>query len=281
MKIAALLLAFISAALGNDTAGLIADRALIERVYHDHRTGTKPPFEQVMPEALLRKHVEMDLHKESVLRKVYGVEITPAMIDAEVRRIDTSTRAPEMLAEVKRALGGDAARFAQSMARPIVVERELRKRFENDDALHASQRATATELRAKWIAGGAVASAGPVTWCLGPRPVAAAPLSPGGPVTGESKGGVYSNEATVQIAQPLTKPGAGDAAEKLYFEDLAPDMQAVVRAQLRKPGDVSSVIEADSVFVVLRAKEISEKEIAVESAAVPKRNYEQWLAEQK
>jgi benzoyl-CoA reductase/2-hydroxyglutaryl-CoA dehydratase subunit BcrC/BadD/HgdB len=72
--------------------------------------------------------VELNLKKEAVLEKVYGVEITSEAVDTEVARINRSTRAPEMLAELKSALGGDPARFANSMARPIVVERELRRR---------------------------------------------------------------------------------------------------------------------------------------------------------
>jgi hypothetical protein len=62
------------------------------------------------------------------------------MLDAEVQRINNTTRAPEILAEIKAALGNDATRFARAMAKPILVERLLRETFDNDDALHASQR---------------------------------------------------------------------------------------------------------------------------------------------
>jgi len=126
--------------LAADLPALCTDRSAIERVYHEHRTGTKMPFEETMPPALIAQLVKADAHKESVLKRAYGVEITPAMVEAEVRRINTTTRAPEMLAEIKHALGDDAERFARSMARPIVVERLLRERFENDDKLHLPQR---------------------------------------------------------------------------------------------------------------------------------------------
>jgi hypothetical protein len=107
-------------AQAGDFAALCADRAAVERVYHAHRLGTKPPFEEAMPQALLERLVREDTRKESVLRKAYGVEITPALLDAEVARIAAVTRAPEMLAEIKHALGGDAGRFARSVAQPIV-----------------------------------------------------------------------------------------------------------------------------------------------------------------
>ncbi len=34
-----------------------------------------------------------------MLRKTYGVTLTPALLEAEVQRINTTTRAPDMLAE--------------------------------------------------------------------------------------------------------------------------------------------------------------------------------------
>lgn len=116
--------------LAGDITPLCADRAAIERIYYNHRLGEKPPFEQVLPQATLEDLVRQDVSKETLLKQGYGIEVTPAMVDAEVQRINTTTRAPEVLAEIKGALGGDAARFARAMARPIVVERLLREHFQ-------------------------------------------------------------------------------------------------------------------------------------------------------
>ncbi|MBI3853716.1 MAG: hypothetical protein HY298_26015 [Verrucomicrobia bacterium] len=150
---AALLILIATSALAaaDDLASLSADRTAIERVYYEHRLGNKPPFEQTLPPALIEKLVRQDLEKEAVLKKVYGVELARAEIEAEVRRINSTTRAPEMLSEIKKALGDDAERFARSVAKPIVVERELRAHFENDDALHAARRQQAKELRAELL----------------------------------------------------------------------------------------------------------------------------------
>jgi hypothetical protein len=60
-----------------------------------------------MPTALVEKMMRADLKKEAVLERVCHVKITPEMVAAEVQRIDTTTRAPEMLAEIKAALGSD------------------------------------------------------------------------------------------------------------------------------------------------------------------------------
>jgi hypothetical protein len=123
-----------------DLAFLHADRAAIERVYYNHRLGEKPPFEQVLPPATLENLVGQDLRKEAALKQSYRVEVTPALLDAEVQRINTTTRAPDVLTEIKAALGNDPARFATVFAKPILVERLLREEFDNDDALHALQR---------------------------------------------------------------------------------------------------------------------------------------------
>ena len=273
-----------------DFSSRCADRAAIERVYHEHRTGTKQPFEQAMPGELIERLTEQDLHKEAVLMKAYGVEVTSEMVFAEVRRIETTTRAPEVLTEIKRALGDDAKRFAQSMARPIVVERELRRRFDNDDKLHAAQRREAEQARKDLLAGKLLKDSREVTWQLTPRPedvksefgsqrsgVSAPPPQ----TKSVAKGGVYSVEATAQLSQALASPDRSrPGSEKLYFEDLDPELKKVLRVQLQRPGDVSAVIETPGGFLVFQAKSKSADTLTAISVSVPKRSYEGWLAAQ-
>jgi hypothetical protein len=244
----AVLLALCTPALAVDFAALYVDRAAIERVYHEHRTGTKPPFEQALPRATIERLVRDELEEEAVLARAYAVKIDDSMIEAEVARIDATTRAPEMLAEIKAALGNDPARFARAMARPIVVERTLRARFANDDSLHAPQRRAAEALRNALLAqneGGlaprlAVLKARnegelqeEVTWTLTPRPAEAASPAPAAPAPtqGKARSGAYSIEATAQIAQTLSSPEQGRAEKerKFYFEDLPGELQNVLR----------------------------------------------------
>lgn len=261
-----------------------ADRAAIERVYHTHRLGTKEPFEQAMPRALLEKVVRQDQHKEVVLRKAYGVEITPAMVAGEVERINTTTRAPEVLLEIKHALGDDAARFAAAMARPILVERELRRRFDNDDKLHAAQRREAELARASLLAKMPVKDMREVTWQLTARPADDKPAAPAGttnPTQASARSNSYTNEATAQLSQAIQPPDkSSPGKEKLYFEDVDPDLQKVLRVQLRMPGDVSAVVDMPGGFLVFRAKETTAEILSAASLSIPKRSYEAWLAEQ-
>ena len=296
-----LLVAVLSASLftafAADAPPPVTDRAAIERVYHEHRLGTKPPFEQAMPAALLEKLVRQDAEKEAVLARVYGVKISPEMVTAEVERINTTTRAPEILAEIKVALGNDPARFATSFAKPIIVERSLHERFENDDALHAPQRRIAETVRDALLAlrqgdpearlaalmackEGEVQEL--VTWTLTPRPAedtAAAPAAAPAPTQVNAASGPYTNEATALLAQTLSSPEkAGD--RKLYFEDLPGELQNVLRVQLRQPGDVSAVIEGLAAFQVYLARERTATELKTGVLIIPKRSYEEWLAQQ-
>lgn len=75
------LLVLSAPAFAADFAALRAERAAIERVYHAHRTGTKPAFEEAMPVALLERLVRADLKKAAVLARVYGVKVTGAMVE--------------------------------------------------------------------------------------------------------------------------------------------------------------------------------------------------------
>jgi len=272
----------------NDFAVLCADRAALERVYHDHRTGTKQPFDQTMPRELIESLTRQELRKEAVLRKTYGVVITPAMLAAEVERINSTTRAPEILAELKHALDDDAQRFARSMARPILVERELRRHFDNDDELHAEQRHQAERVRASLLAGEPVAGMQELTWQLTPRPAhpaeeVANPAPASSPTQGAAKSPSYSVEATAQVSQAIAAPaevGHESSAKKQYLDDLDPQLQNLLRLQLGKPGAVSAVVETPAGFVIFQAKERSATELRAASLSIHKRDYGEWLAQQ-
>lgn len=269
-------------ACADDFTARCMDRTVIERVYHAHRLGTKQAFEEAMPQALIEQFVSQDRCKEAVLAQTYGVTITPAMLAAEVERINTTTRAPEILAEIKRALDDDAARFARAMARPILVERELRHRFDNDDHLHSAQRHQAEQARASLLAGKPVKDLHDVTWQLTPRPTEIpTPTSAPVPTHVKASSGAYSVEATAQLSQVIA-PGQQTAPgqTKKYFEDLDPELQRVLRVQLQKPGDVSAVIETPRSFLLFQVKTKSAERLSVVSLSLPKLSYDEWLVQQ-
>ena len=270
-----------------DLASLCADRAAIERVYYNHRLGEKPPFEQVLPRATLENLVRQDLRKEAALKDAYGVEVAPAMLEAEVQRINTTTRAPEVLAEIKAALGNDPARFVNVFAKPILVERLLREKFDNDDALHAPQRRAVDEIRNELL--GAKTNGASVekllarlkrghsnavtetTWQFGARPV-----ETNAPTADE----IEIKKRFGANAQVLSSPRADGKAQMFYFEELPGELQNVLRVQLRRPGDVSAVIEMPGGFLLYLAKGKTADTLSVATLSIPKRSYDEWLNEQ-
>jgi hypothetical protein len=307
----------IAADAPDELSNLCAERAAIERVYYNHRTGTKPPFEETLPAEALRRLVQTDVAKEAALKKVYGIEITPAMLAAEVQRINTTTRAPEILAELKAALGNDTNRFARAVAKPIVVERLLRNRFENDDKLHAAQRREAEKVREQLL--GVRSSRGHEAQTSNAQPSALSTLPRDQSLlTSAATTGLVARltdvlrtnpagqftEITWQLgartpdtnapaadeieikkrfgpdAQLLSSPHGGERDRPFYFEDLPGELQRVLRAQLRQPGDVSAVIETPSGFLLYVCRETTAATLAVATLSLPKRSYEAWLAEQ-
>lgn len=263
---------------------LAADRLLIERVYYNHRLGEKPPFESLLSREAAEALVRGDLRKEAVLRRVYGCEIGADAVSSEVSRIDRSTRAPEVLAELREALAADPARFARAVARPIVVERELRRRFEDDAKIHADQRARSTRTREAVLAArpGGVGSqlavlrgAGPeewteTTWQLGSRTA--------GANIGAPRDLPAAREPPGTNAQILPTPdGPGD--RRLYFADLPAPLQTVLNVQLRQASDVSAVIETPGDFRIYLAEARSAQAIKVAVGVFRKRGYEDWVIE--
>lgn len=273
-------------------AHLVADRAAVERVYYDRRHGTKPPFEVALAPAEIEKLVRLDLKKESILKGCYGIEVTAADVQAEVARIDATTRAPDILAELKAALGDDPARFAAAVARPAVVERQLRFRFDNDGKLHARLRKEAEKLRRKLLATKKVderialvrtardAAFSDTVWQLGARstpPVETTSGETAPPQKSAVRSANYSIEGTAQrttaefeTAQPLAQ----------HFEEMDPQLQPILRTQLQCAGDVSAVIETPAGFLLFVAAEKSTTVLRLATATFPKQDFYQWLAEQ-
>jgi hypothetical protein len=279
-----LLLAPVFTLLAGDFATLCTERAAIERVYYEHRLGTKPPFEETLPRATLERLVRLDLRKEAVLREHYGIALTPAMLSAEVQRINTTTRAPEMLAEIKTALGNDPEKFANVFAKPILVERLLRGKFYNDDALHAGIRGECEQARHDLLAtktNGADAAqllaqlkrawsnaVTETTWQMAARPAVS-----NGPAADE----LEIKRRFGPDARIISTPPEAESDRNFYFGELPDQLQKVLRAQLRKPGDVSAVIETPSGFLLYLAEERTDRTLTAGVLSLPKRSYEEWL----
>jgi hypothetical protein len=221
-----------------------------------------------------------------------------------------------MLAEINAALNNDPVRFANIFAKPILVERLLREKFDNDDALHAPQRREMERVRGQLLAAGSsrdneaptekseirnpkseihqsllisaatnglvgkrvailknspAGSFSETVWQLGARPAETNALA--------------ADEVEIKKrfgpnAQLLSRPPDADGKDvKAYFADLPGELQNVLRAQLRQPSAVSAVIETPGGFLLYVAEDKTDSVLGVAGLSLPKRSYEQWLAE--
>lgn len=287
LLLAAGLLSFGTVARADDFAAQCAGREAIERVYYAHRTGTKPPFEEALSRAALENLVRKDAAMERALAQTYGVNITPAMLEAEVQRINATTRAPEMLADIKAALGHDPQKFAHAFAKRFLVERLLREKFDNDDVLHAPQRQECDGVRNQMLTAKTKGTApadlvklfkasggdkvSDITWELSQPPAAAAKTPAAEELEIRKR---YGPEAQILSA------GGSEHDRKLYFNDVPAELQRVLRAQLRQAGDVSAVIEMPGGFLLYLAEEKSPEQLRVSVLTIGKQNCEEWLAKQ-
>jgi hypothetical protein len=298
-RLGALVIILLATLPGNatDFTSLCADRMAIERVYYNHRLGEKAPFEETMPPSLVERLVRDDQHKEDVLEKVYQVEATAFLVEAEVQRINNTSRAPEVLAEIKRALGNDPDRFARAVARPLVVDRTLRRHFANDARLHEATRRQTSQLRDRILS--AKSTNAPASqliamlkannagtcqermWHLtGHSKAAASPSDAVRPTFARSADGIYALEGVARLGAAEQQAGPAPAGTELYFDDLPPDLRQVLRTQLRKPGDTTAVIETPDAFLLFVATQTTAETLAAASVSIAKRRFDEWLANQ-
>src|SRR6266542_6671740 len=123
----------------------------IEEVYWRHRVwpketpDPKPSLDAVMTQAELEKKVGDYLRNSQALEDYWQRPITAEQVQAEMDRMATHTRQPEVLRELFDALGNDPFVIAECLARPALAERLLTNWFAYDQRIHSElkQRAEA------------------------------------------------------------------------------------------------------------------------------------------
>ena len=109
-------------------ADRVSYQAAIEEVFWQHRiwpkdnSKPKPSFDAGLSEAQLEKEVEDYLSKSQALDQS-NQPITASQLQAEMERMATHTRQPEVLHELFQALNNDPFIIAECLARPAFVER--------------------------------------------------------------------------------------------------------------------------------------------------------------
>ena len=107
----------------------VAYQRAIEHVYWRHRIwpkdrpDPKPSLDEVMSQAQIEKKVEDYLRDSQALEDYWQRPITPDQLQAEMERMASNTKQPEVLRELFEALGNDPFVVAECLARPVVAER--------------------------------------------------------------------------------------------------------------------------------------------------------------
>jgi N-acetylneuraminic acid mutarotase len=147
-----------ASATGRDRTLTFADRVAyqraIEEVYWRHRiwlaanAGPKPPLNKVMSHEAIEKKVEDYLRDSQALEDYWRRPITPDQLQAEMERIASHTKQPEVLREIFAALGNDPFVIAECLARPVLAERLITELYAHDQRFHGElKRRAQAELR--------------------------------------------------------------------------------------------------------------------------------------
>lgn len=119
----------------------VAYQRAVEEVHWRHRIwpkenqGTKPSFDEVMPQAAIEKKVEDYLRNSQLLEQYWQKPITPEQLQVEMDRMATHTKQPEVLREIFAALGSDPTVIAECLARPALAERLVSDQRAQEDSL--------------------------------------------------------------------------------------------------------------------------------------------------
>jgi len=233
----------------------------VERTRYQFVLGEKPPFDQVYPLSFFQKQVQQEHERELVLKRIYGVSVTPGALAYEYDRIEKSTKAPEQWDVIKNALKNDRWLIEQIVCRPILAERVLRAKFNSDPNIHAALHEEARRARAKFLAGEKATGAKVIV------------ISRKGEATSTD---AMLKQAQAESALRRVLTSAEDRPESP--RPIEPEAAALLEKQLRKPDDVSNILEYSDRFEVYRLLENTSSTRRVELVVVPKRDFDEWYA---
>src|SRR5262245_20169685 len=131
------------AVAGLTFAERVAYQRAIEEVYWRHRiwpkenSKPKPSLDEVMSAQQTEKKVEDYLRDAQTAEDYWERPITPDQVQAEMERIASRTKQPEVLRELFAALSDDPFVIAECLARPILAKRLLTTSNTHDQRLQS------------------------------------------------------------------------------------------------------------------------------------------------
>ncbi len=167
-------LLFAASGLPLSVAARVDYERAVEKTRYQVVIGNTRPFDEVYPRSLFEKRVQREIAEERVLKNVFGLSVTPKLLDQELDRIEKSTKAPDQWEAIKKTLKNDRRLIEEVFCRPLLVDRALRAKFAFDQKIHAVPHQKAREARAAFLEGKAVPGSKVV---LAPRKAEAAPTT--------------------------------------------------------------------------------------------------------
>jgi N-acetylneuraminic acid mutarotase len=118
------------------------------RIWPKENPNPKPPLEASISEREIEQKVKDYLRKSQLVADQRGRPITASELQAEMDRMASHTKQPDVLRELFAALGNDPFLIAQCLARPIVAERLVSELMTNakDTSFRAKSRNPAARL---------------------------------------------------------------------------------------------------------------------------------------
>jgi hypothetical protein len=234
----------------------------VERARYSFVIGNTKPFDEVYPRPVFEKKVRREMAEERALQNVFGVAVTPRLLAQEFDRIEESTKAPEQWEAIKTALHNDRRLIEEVFCRPLFVERALRAKFAFDQRIHARPHQKAREARAEFLAG----STPPGMSVLLLRRAAQV-----APTTEELLQEAKKDSALPRAIKPPER------VQETGPVPVEPELAAVLEKQLRKLGDVTTILEERDRFRVFRLLAVTKETWKVEAVVCPKVDFDAWF----
>ena len=246
----------------------VAAQRVLDRLRHSHLEGSKTPFEQAVPGALIERKVRTQLQESVALEQFWKTAITAEMLQREMERIAKSTLFPDRLLEIYAAFDHDPVLVQEALARPALVERLTRDFFASDERIHGEARAEAERLRERLMQESATVD----------------PSQPGGKaqlrivemvVEEPAKTGVEAR--TINKGVAAARSDRESESPNTMLESLTNEEYAAERSRLpEQTGEVGAIEEEHDAFVIRRvlSEDMTSARVAVYQ--VPKTSWQTW-----
>jgi hypothetical protein len=238
----------------------------VERTRYQFVIGNTRPFDEVYPRSLFEKRVQREIAEERVLKNVFGLAVTPRLLDQELDRIEKSTKAPDQWEAIKKTLENDPRLIEEVFCRPLLVDRALRAKFAFDQKIHAAPHQKAREARAAFLEGKQAAGA---------RVVLARRKGEAAPTTDEMLGKAKEESSVPRVLSP---PKETESSGPVTLD---PEVTAVLERELKRPGDVTTILEERDCFEVFRLIAVTKESWKLDAVRFPKVDFDSWLERQE